>query len=125
MLQVLLVDDEPGQLRIRELILRNAGFAVQLATDAESALERLGAAPSEIGLLITDHNLPGLRGPDLVRSFRQSSPALPIVVLTGMPGIESEYDGLEVTVRLKPLPAPELIQLVRHFLSDDLKTALA
>jgi DNA-binding NtrC family response regulator len=34
--QVLLVDDDPGQLRIREMILRNAGFIVHIATNAES-----------------------------------------------------------------------------------------
>jgi CheY-like chemotaxis protein len=123
--QVLLVDDEPGQLRVRELVLRSAGFGVQLASEGQSALDRLLSADSQIGLLITDHNLPGLRGPELVRQLRQTYPALPVVILTGMPGIEPEYDGLEVIIRSKPLPAPELIDLVRRLLPGDRQSALA
>jgi CheY-like chemotaxis protein len=112
MQEVLLVDDEPGQLRIREMVLRKAGFPVLLATDGQSALQRLLAEDSHVGLIITDHNLPGLRGPELVRQLRDKHPNLPVVVLTGMPGIEPEYEGLNVTIRQKPLPAPELIKLV-------------
>ena len=59
---------------------------------------------SEIGLVVTDHNLPGCSGAELVRQIRLIAPALPVVVLTGMPGVEPEYEGLDVTFCFKPLP---------------------
>jgi DNA-binding NtrC family response regulator len=54
--QVLLVDDDPGQLRVRELILRNAGFIVHIATSAESAMALLRAVPEKIDVVVTEQS---------------------------------------------------------------------
>lgn len=113
-----MVDDDPVQLRIREIILRNAGIVSVLAADAESALSCLRAKGSEIGLVITDHNLPGCSGVELVRQLRAMAPSMPVVVLTGMPGIEPEYEGLEVGFCFKPLPPDEFIRVVRDLLAQ-------
>lgn len=118
MSQVLMVDDDPGQLRIREIVLRNAGIVSVLATDAVSALACLRSKDGEIGVLVTDHNLPGGSGADLVREARLIAPSLPVVVLTGMPGIEPEYDGMEVTFCFKPLPPEEFIQVMQRLLAQ-------
>ena len=118
MLQVLMVDDDPVQLRIRESVLRLAGIEVNLASNAESALELLRSRDSEIGVVITDHLLPGMQGADLVRELRCLNPSLPVVVLSGLPDIEPEYEGLNALVCLKPLPAAELIKLVRGLLES-------
>jgi DNA-binding response OmpR family regulator len=117
MLQVLLVDDDAGQLRVRETVLRNAGMAVKVATDADSALATLHSMVGEIGVVVTDHHLRGRQGAELVRELRLLAPALPVVVLSGRPDIEPEYDGLDVIVRFKPLPPGELIRLVQDLLS--------
>lgn len=117
MLQVLMVDDDAGQLRLREIILRNAGLTVTLATDAESALACLRSKGGEIGLVVTDHNLPGRCGADLVRELRLTAPSLPVLVLSGMPGIEPEYDDLHVTFCFKPIPPEEFIQVIQRCLS--------
>jgi DNA-binding response OmpR family regulator len=114
--QILLVDDDPKQLRIRELILRNAGFNVHIATSAESALAVLRAIPEKIGIVVTDHFLPGINGAELVRELRLQLPSMPVVVLSGMPGLESEYDGLAVNFQTKPFPPNELIRIVQELL---------
>ena len=114
--QVLLVDDDPAQLQVRELILRSRRIAVCTATSVAEALALLGSEGNGVGMVVTDHNLPGRSGVDLVRELRATRPALPVLILTGMPGIEDEYDGLDVTVRTKPFPAEELIKLVQSFL---------
>src|SRR6266545_2996195 len=121
MLQVLMVDDDDGQLRIRESVLRSAGIEVSLAANAGAALEILRSRGREIGVVITDHLLPGLDGVDLVRELRRQDPSIPVVVLSGMPDIEPEYDGLDAIIRLKPLPAGELIRLI-HALLDSITT---
>ena len=114
MLQVLMVDDDPGQLRIREIILRAEGLAVNVATDADAALACLHSMADKIGVVVTDHNLVGRSGAELVRELRRSAPTLPVIVLSGMPGIEPEYEGLDVTICFKPLPPEEFIRIVRR-----------
>ncbi len=116
MLQVLIVDDDPGQLRMRQTILRSAGLVVHIASDVESALAFLRSGEGEVGVVVTDHFLPGRTGADLVRELRLTAPTLPVVVLSGMPGIESEYCDLNVSVRIKPFPPDELIRVVQNSL---------
>ncbi len=115
MREVLLVDDDPLQLRIRETVLRSAGFPVSIATNAESALAllRAPAFASGVGVIVTDHILPGASGSELVRRIRQSGTQTPVIVLSGMPEAKEEYGGLDVSFRQKPCPPAELIALVR------------
>ncbi|MGA2905915.1 MAG: response regulator [Candidatus Korobacteraceae bacterium] len=113
MSQVLLVDDNPLQLKIRETVLQNAGFQVLVATTAESALAALHVLQERVGVVVTDHLMPGCSGSELVRQIRALNHWLPVIVLSGLAEAESEYQGLEVVFRVKPLPPPELIALVR------------
>lgn len=116
MSQVLLVDDNPVQLQIRETILRNAGLGVAIATSAESALALLRTAGQHIGLVVTDHIMPGTSGSEFVRRLRASDDQMPVLVLSGLPDAEMEYEGFNVAFRLKPLPPTELIELVREWM---------
>ena len=116
--QVLLVDDNPVQLSVREAVLRTAGFQVSTAATAESALEILRAFRDRIGVVVTDHLMPGCDGPELVRRIREGREYLPVIVLSGLPEAFPEYEGLDVIFRPKPLPPPELIALVRSSLEE-------
>ncbi len=110
---VLLIDDNALQLQVRETILRSEGFHVSIATTAESAMASLWVLREQIGVVVTDHVMPGCSGSELVRQIRAVSPGLPIIVLSGMAEAEAEYQGLNVSFRAKPFPPPELIALVR------------
>lgn len=114
--QVLLIDDNPLQLTVREVILRDAGFQVSVATTAESALATLRGLPDRVGVVVTDHIMPGCSGSELVQQIRQLNTWLPVIVLSGMPDAETEYHGLEVVFRSKPFPPSELIELVKSSL---------
>jgi DNA-binding response OmpR family regulator len=111
--QILLIDDDATQLGVREAILRASGFTVAVATSAEIAIALLRSAPNQFGLVISDHFLTGATGVDVVRQVRSFLPRIPIVIISGMPELEAEYEGLDVIVRQKPMPPPELIALVR------------
>ena len=102
------------QLGVREAILRASGFTVSIATSAESAIALLRSAPHQFGLIISDHFLTGATGVDIVRQVRSFLPQIPIVIISGMPDLEPEYEGLNVIVRQKPVPPPELIALVHN-----------
>jgi DNA-binding NtrC family response regulator len=117
--QVLLVDDNALQLSVREAVLRKAGFQVAIATTAESALAALRILKERIGVMVTDHLMPGCSGSELVRQVRAEDNWIPVIVLSGLPDAAPEYDGLEVTFRPKPLPPLELIELVRASMAED------
>jgi CheY-like chemotaxis protein len=83
--KILIVEDEPligGSLKD---VLEDAGFLVDLATDADEAmaiLERDRAR--DLSGLVTDINLGGLRtGWDIAARTREMNPALPVVYMTG------------------------------------------
>lgn len=116
MSQVLLVDDNPLQLKLRETVLRSAGFEVCVATTAESALVTLRALQERVGVVVTDHLMPECSGLGLVQQIRASDNWVPVIVLSGLLEAESEYQGLEVIFRAKPIPPPELIKLVQSSL---------
>jgi DNA-binding response OmpR family regulator len=112
--RVLLIDDDPLQLRVREAVLRDAGVQVDVATTAETALAFLRTEAGErIGAIVTDHVMPGASGAVFVRALRQLKPKVPVIVISGMADAEEEYEGLNVFFRTKPCPPPELINLVR------------
>jgi len=114
--EVLLIDDNPSQLTIRELVLRDAGFPVSIATNVEGALAllRSPALADRLGVIVTDHAMPGASGADFVRQLRRINSHVPVIVVTGMAEAEQEYDTLNVTFLQKPCPPPELIQAVRE-----------
>jgi DNA-binding response OmpR family regulator len=116
--EVLLIDDNPLQLRVREAVLRNGGFHVTVATTAVSALALLHALDERVGVVVTDHLMPEASGSDLVRAIRAENNWLPIIVLSGLPEAIVEYEGLDVVFRVKPLPPAELIELVRTSLDQ-------
>lgn len=67
--RVLVVDDESGIRDMIALFLRRKGFEVQTAADGASALEHLRAG--EYFLVITDVNMPGLSGLELLSEVKQ------------------------------------------------------
>ena len=83
MSQVLLVDDNPLQLKLRETVLRNAGFQVCVATTAESALATLRELQERVGVVVTDHLMPECSGARLVRQIRASDNWVAVIVLSG------------------------------------------
>ncbi len=67
-LNVLVVEDEDSNRRLLELYLHDAGHAVNLAPDGESALQLFAQQPYDLVLL--DIQLPGMNGLDVARAVR-------------------------------------------------------
>lgn len=84
----------------------------QLPGDSALALMRTEPLASGIGVVITDHLMPGLSGAALSRELRKINNDVPIIVLSGLPDAGTEYDALNVAFLQKPFPPHELIQLV-------------
>ncbi len=116
---ILLIDDNAVQAATRQAILRRAGHHVVAALSPEPALERIRARefPEPIGLVITDHVMPGMTGSIFARALRTFDREMPILVISGMEEAEEEYAGLEVVFRQKPLSPENLLTVVDSLLT--------
>jgi DNA-binding NtrC family response regulator len=118
--QILLVDDNAVQAATRRTILSRTGRSVAVASGAAEALQMLDDESlfSSVGLVISDHWMPGLNGPQFVEKLRERLPKIPVLVLSGLPHVEPEYEGLSVVFRVKPFPPDQLIALVESILDE-------
>lgn len=114
MARVLLVDDDPGGLEIRKMLLEREGHRVSTAIDAATARDRFREISPEC--VILDLRLPSPEdGLALVREFRQAAPEVRIVVLAGW---GADLDGrpeqdLVDEVLAKPVRSERLAAAVR------------
>jgi DNA-binding NtrC family response regulator len=95
-LDVLVVDDEPD---IRELVgeyLRNRGLAVSLAADGRGALAAIARDPARYRLVITDLQLPGADGLEVLRAAREANPSCSVVIVTGYASLDSAIQAVRL-----------------------------
>ena len=113
---ILVVDDEPDvadlfrqQFR-REL--RASRFVMEFAQSAPYALERVGSAEaSRLILILSDINMPGMSGLDLLPRARQARPDVPIIMITAYGDSETRRRAIEAGAAglfTKPIDFPEL-----------------
>lgn len=114
------MDDNHIQAATRRAILESTGRNVFIATQGQKALEVLDEpeATNPIGLIVTDHLMPVMSGPEFVAEIRRRGFALPVIVLSGLPEAETAYEGLDVVFRLKPCGPESLILLVQELMGN-------
>ena len=115
--RVLVVDDEPKIVDVVRDYLTDAGFAVSVATDGPTALERARAQPPD--LVVLDLGLPGLDGLDVARALQAADPPVPIIMLTARSDEVDRVLGLELGADdylVKPFSPRELVARVRAVL---------
>ncbi len=116
---VLLVDDDVIQVNTRKAILESAGLSVAVSENGGAALEFLYSQNGiPIRMVITDHLMPGMNGPEFVAALRRDGFLGPVLVLSGYADVEDEYLQFSVAFRVKPFPPEQLIALVQYLLSN-------
>ncbi|HVY32701.1 MAG TPA: EAL domain-containing response regulator [Polyangiaceae bacterium] len=90
---VLLVDDEPEALRAFERMLRASGFVVEAFTSPREAVNRIAAGG--VHVVVSDITMPQMTGVELLRTIRAYDADLPVVLVTGLPALESATDAVE------------------------------
>jgi two-component system response regulator RegX3 len=111
--RVLVVDDDPGVLDVVSFSLRGAGFEVDEARDAATALARARADGYDV--VVLDVMLPDLSGNQLCRTLRAESD-VPIIMLTARDAESDRVRGLELGADdyvTKPFSTAELASRVR------------
>jgi len=112
--QVLLVEDDALSAWAMEEYLTSAGYVVETVGDGEQALFAFTDRPADV--LVTDLNIPGLHGLELIRRLRETWPFLPVVVVTGHPPADRladiQRDHLGPTVLVEKPASPEHVLAV-------------
>lgn len=80
---ILAVDDEPQVAHVLERLLLRLGYQVSMFTSATEALAAFTLRPEDYQLLITDEEMPVMKGHELVASARLLRPDLKVLVVSG------------------------------------------
>jgi CheY-like chemotaxis protein len=117
---LLIVDDNPTNLKLARVLLSSEGYEVRTAADAEAALGVLaGFRPS---LILVDIQMPGMDGLELTRCLR-SEPAMQGVVIVALTAYAMKGDDERMLAAgcdgyiAKPIDTRTLAQTVAGYLS--------
>ncbi len=97
---ILVVDDEPDvEVLFRQQFrrdLRAGRFLMEFATSAPAALRRAGQSgePSLI-LILSDINMPGMSGLDMLPEVRARRPDVPVIMITAYGDAETRKKAIE------------------------------
>jgi DNA-binding response OmpR family regulator len=114
--EVLIVDDEPGIIRLISMYLEREGFQTASARTGQEALDIM--AKSSPALVVLDIMLPDIDGWEVCREIRRTSD-VPIIMLTAREGDEDKIVGLEIGADdyvTKPFVPRELVARVKAIL---------
>jgi DNA-binding response OmpR family regulator len=122
--RILVVEDDPAVQKALKRLFETEGFAVEVRSDGQSALESFQtSAPAAI---VLDLRLPKLSGGDLCKEIKAQAPTLPIVVLSAASDVSDKVLLLELGADdyvTKPFSPRELLARVRAALRHTSRTA--
>jgi len=116
-MRILVIEDEKKTAAFLAKGLREASFAVDVAHDGETGLER--ALAKKFDLLIVDIMLPHKDGWEVVAQLRHQGMRTPILFLTARDSVRARVKGLELGADdylVKPFAFAELLARVRSVL---------
>jgi len=121
--RVLIVEDEEHVRKTVGIVLRQGGYDVLEAADGEQAIATVqsyqGGMP--VHAIICDLGLPKLSGNDVIAFIRAKLPAVPIIVLTGRPDVQSAAHLFKqgvVDYLVKPAHAQTVLDSVRRAIGE-------
>lgn len=119
---VMYVDDDQALVFLVERALGRKGFKVSSFTDPHLAAAALRSQPQSYDLLVTDYNMPGYCGVDLLREAKAIRPDLPVALASGYVTQEIEESAFAEGARAlihKPNDVEELCDTVQRLIQGD------
>lgn len=90
---ILIVDDESSILDMLATYFTSLSYPNHKASNAEKAIEVLNSDKA-VDLLITDIDLPGMSGLDLLKIARETRPEVPVIIITGLKTLETAIQAI-------------------------------
>lgn len=109
-MRILLVEDDAAVAQSVELMLRSEGFNVYTTDLGEEGVDL--AKLYDYDLILQDLNLPDMSGFDCIKQIRTAKIRTPILILSGMSGIQDKVKGLSLGADdylTKPFHRDELV----------------
>ena len=108
---ILVIDDEKTILDVIKTVLSRTGFRVDIAMNGREGVQKFNRG--RFDLVITDIQMPGLGGRDVVDHIRNSDrPCTPIIGISGSPWL---FDNIQFdAVLTKPFRFKDLINSIHH-----------
>lgn len=121
---ILIVDDNYDMLELLQRNLKAENYHTYKASSVTEAIDVLKYSP--IDLLITDLQMPGINGIELIKFADEHYPLVPKLVVTGFPSVESALTAVKsgaIEYLIKPFTADELKKAVSGAFNNS-KTAV-
>ena len=115
--KILLVDDDPGLLRLLSIRLRAEGYEVEAVESAHKALATLNRFSPD--LVVTDLRMDKMDGIGLLKELQTRSPGLRVVIITAhgtIPDAVAATQSGAFGFLTKPIDKDELMQTVEKAL---------
>jgi two-component system response regulator PilR (NtrC family) len=122
MAHLLIVDDQKAICELLEITFRKEGHRVEVATSPEAARRRVESQIFDI--IITDIRMPGGSGVDLLRYAKEMAPSTFVILITGVPTLETAIDAVNAGADRYVIKGDKLTEELRHAVkqcSDHLK----
>lgn len=117
---ILVAEDEDLLRELFESVLTEAGFAVTLAADGQSAMQLIEDHPGRFQALLTDIRIG--RGPDgwaLATKAREHAPDLPVLYMSGDSADEWSSKGVPKSVMIpKPFVLAQVVTALATLLNE-------
>jgi two-component system, cell cycle response regulator CtrA len=112
--RILLVEDDAATADTLALVLKSEGFDVVTVGLGQDGIDLVSG--EKFDLVLLDLNLPDMSGYDILRQLRRAQVDTPILILSGIAGVEDRVKGLSFGADdyvTKPFNRDELIARVR------------
>jgi EAL domain-containing protein (putative c-di-GMP-specific phosphodiesterase class I) len=114
--RVLVVDDDDAVRRALTRVLRASGYEVVVAHDGMEAVGTLGSNPP-FDLILSDIQMPGTSGIELLRIVRARDLDVPVVLMTGYPTVDTAIEAVglgTVQYLVKPVDQKQLLTVAQE-----------
>src|SRR5438128_1653073 len=118
--RTLLVDDDPGTLRMYKRVLEHNNIEVVTAADGATALALI-RAERPFDVIVSDIEMPGLTGLELLHAVRERDLDVPVILMTAGSALKAATDALAFGASLfllKPVTPVELATAVQRALGS-------
>lgn len=122
---ILIVDDNYDMLELLHRNLKAQNFHTYKASSVTEAIDILKY--STIDLLITDLQMPGINGIELIKYVEEHFPTIPKLVITGFPSVNSAVEAVKsgaLDYLAKPFTNEELKKAVQNLVASKESIAL-
>ena len=113
---ILVVDDEEMVRNMMRRFLERVGYTVLEAVDGKDGLEVFSRERERIDLVLLDLSMPRMSGKEALAEIRLLSPTVKVILFTGYPVGDAQYEGVQGLMR-KPIGGSRLLETVRGVLS--------